>query len=311
MKHDGSAYKAMSYSDIKQIAGRAGRYRTAADASKNHLDDGKATMADGTGDGILGVKETPNVGLVTCLANEDMERIRKAMASTPGPLTTAGILPPDHIIIQFASYFPPRTPLSYIFLRLQEISRMNSRFRLCSLRDKVRTADIIQSIDGLTIQDRLVFCAAPVPQRDPYVTKMAQAYARCVSQQSGGALLDIEGLHLEILDKPNRDSPGYLASLESLHSALVLYLWLSYRFNGVFVSQAMAMHVKRLVEKEIDQTLVYLSQRAAAQYKPGGSLKKILKELFDQEQGRKTTKGQKQVLLLDKGPGSPNPEATV
>jgi ATP-dependent RNA helicase SUPV3L1/SUV3 len=43
--------------------------------------------------------------------------------------------------------------------------------------------------------------------------------------------------------------------VETLHKALVLYLWLSYRFAGVFTSRPMASYVKELVEERIDKVL--------------------------------------------------------
>lgn len=85
------------------------------------------------------------------------------------------------------------------------------------------------------------------------------AFARCVGDNVSGALLDIPEVPLDILDaefKPNRE---YLDQLESLHKALVLYLWLSYRFAGVFINQAMAFHVKTLVEEKIDMMLAEYS----------------------------------------------------
>ena len=48
---------------------------------------------------------------------------------------------------------------------------------------------------------------------------------------------------------------GYLKEAEFLHKAITTYLWLSYRFNGVFISQALAFHVKDLVEVKINQCL--------------------------------------------------------
>ena len=263
IKNTGSGFHPMEISQIKQIAGRAGRYRTAADAINESSDKDTANAAENIEDSLLDIQAPTNVGLVTSLEQIDQQRIHAAIASTARPLTSAGVIPPDQLIIRFSSYFPPRTPLSYILLRMREICKMTKRFHLCSFRDHLKIADAIQPIEGLTISDRLTFCAAPASLKDPYIAKIVVAYAACVSNQSGGALLDIKELSLEILEKSYRDSPLYLGQLESLHRALVLYLWLSYRFSGIFVSQAMAIHVKRLVEKEIDDILSEITQRAA------------------------------------------------
>ena len=52
-----------------------------------------------------------------------------------------------------------------------------------------------------------------------------------------------------------RGSAGYLREAEVLHKSITLYLWLSYRFGGVFVSQPLAFHVKGLLEAKIDECL--------------------------------------------------------
>ena len=84
---------------------------------------------------------------------------------------------------------------------------------------------------------------------------MLKAFTKCIDQQRGGALLDLPELKLEVLDEQVSADKGYLQELESVHKALVLYLWLSYRFAGVFTSRAMARYVKELVEERIDKVL--------------------------------------------------------
>ena len=184
------------------------------------------------------------------------------METEAAPLASIGIAPPAAIILRFSTYFPPETPLSYIFLRLYEISRMHPRFQLCSLRSYIGIADMIQPIKELSIADRLVLCAAPIDLKAPQFSKVVLAFAKCIATQSNGALLEIEALNIMILDEVvSVADKVYLQRLESLHKALVLYLWLSYRFIGVFTSQGMAFHVKKLVEEKIDWVLSQVSQK--------------------------------------------------
>ncbi len=87
---------------------------------------------------------------------------------------------------------------------------------------------------------------------------VVKALAKCVADQSGGELVDIKEINLELLDEPvDVENKEYLRKLENLHSSLTLYLWLSYRFAGVFRSQAAAFHVKGLLEERIE---TYLSR---------------------------------------------------
>ena len=258
-RHNGDTFKTLEVSDIKQIAGRAGRYRTAADAQRPSQNVSGAPEGPSP---LRAIISTPasNLGLVTTLEKMDLPIIQRAMQSDAAPIETAGIFPPDHIILRFSTYFPPETPFSYILLRLFEISQMHPRFRLCSLRQYIGTADIIQQVNELTVADRITICAAPVDLKDPKFSVIALAFARCIGNQASGELLDIPELNLDILDQPVTAQREYLQGLESLHKALVLYLWLSYRFVGIFVSQDMAFHVKKLVEDKIDKVLTEVSK---------------------------------------------------
>lgn len=256
-KTDDIGFRTLRVSEIKQIAGRAGRYRTAAQAVEYSLSSQREHSSPDYPIqlGIVQKKFPDTVGLVTTLQDYDMPVLQHAMSSEAPPLATAGIAAPDEVIARFAAYFPEHTPLSYILLRLHEISSVNPRFHLCRLREHLDIADAIQEYD-LTINDRIVFISAPASFRRQGVEAVVKALAKCVADQSGGELLDIEEINLELLDEPvDVENKEYLRKLENLHSALTLYLWLSYRFAGVFRSQALAFHVKSLLEERIDTCL--------------------------------------------------------
>lgn len=202
---------------------------------------------------------TQNLGLVTSLEKSDLPIIQRAMQSEAEPITSAGIFPPTTVLQRFATYFPPETPFSYVMLRLHEISRMHPRYHLCGLRDQIGIADVLHPIKDLTVGDRITICAAPASLRDKDTPMMLTAFAKCVATQGGGSILEIPELNLEILDREMTVDKGYLTSLETLHKALVLYLWLSYRFSGIFTTQALAFHIKTLVEEKIDKVLAEFS----------------------------------------------------
>lgn len=183
LKSDGVSHKPLSIAHIKQIAGRAGRYKTARDAATSSPPspaDGEAVSDDATSD----VAEAePNVGYVSTLVKEDFNIVKTALDAVPEPLKHAYILPPSSIISRFATYFPPGTPFSYILLRLNEISSISERFKLCRYKDQIEVSDLIHSIN-LSISDRITFTAAPVYLRDPGFATVLIDLARCVA---GGA----------------------------------------------------------------------------------------------------------------------------
>ena len=175
---------------------------------------------------------------------------------------TAGILPPTIILSRFATLLPHGYPFSYILRRLHDLALMYPRFHLCDLQDQIRVADIIEPVENLTTRDRIILCASPANSKDPRVPHVCKTFALCVANKRGGALLELSCLNLGILEAGATVAKRYLAELEFLHWSLVLYLWLSYRFDGVFTSQEMAIYVKGLVEAKIDKVLGEFSVRS-------------------------------------------------
>lgn len=320
MKNNGQEIVPLQVSEIKQIAGRAGRYRTAEQSVKEgtrSVDfrtktpteispslgfDGVADIDDNApmeevlpdeqstknttddeekpkeGSATASLTEQSNtthatisssaqsksteegiVGYVTTLEKIDFNRVARAVNGEAEIIKTAGLFPPAQIIRRFATYFPPGTPFSYILLRLNEISRLHPRFHVCGLKDQLVIADTIQPVKGLSTYDRIIFCSSPAPMRDPETRKLVRTLAEFVGKQKNGGLLDIPGFDLELLDQDVMLDRNYLAKLESLHRGIVLYLWLSYHFSGVFTTRGMANHVKGLVEERIAAMLSKIS----------------------------------------------------
>ncbi|KAI3318301.1 P-loop containing nucleoside triphosphate hydrolase protein [Xylariaceae sp. AK1471] len=255
-KRDSSSYRQMSVSELKQIGGRAGRYRTANQAIQ------AGTSGDPETEDEPPKPKPGKPGLVTALEDEDLAVVIQAFNSEPEPLQTAGIQPPVGAIERLSTYFPPNTPLSFILIRLRDIARLSSRFHLCHLKEMLEVADLIQPFP-MSIYDRCVFLNAPVALRDLNGAQVLQTFAKCVSRMEGGDLLDIPEIQLELLDIKSQDwkhEPAqYLRRLEALHKSVTLYLWLSYRFSGIFRSQNLAFHVKGLAETKIDEHLAGVS----------------------------------------------------
>ncbi|KAM3080487.1 RNA helicase [Clarireedia jacksonii] len=269
-KFNGTEVELLEISDIKQIAGRAGRFKTASQAAIQCPVD----ITDGATP-VVTEPAPPPVGYVTAFSASALPTLRRALHQDAPMMTTAGIFPPWNLIELFTQYFPKGTPLSYVILRLHEICTLSSHFHVCRLSEQVEIADLIQDFD-LTVRDRLTFLAAPASLRDPDSGKILRAFARCIAEQSSGHILDIPELDLGILDTIDEPIPisgtdtaqenklwrqqkeinkERLRALEAVHKHITLYLWLSYRYAGVFKSQALAFHIKALIEEKIDAHL--------------------------------------------------------
>ncbi|KAH7068970.1 P-loop containing nucleoside triphosphate hydrolase protein [Paraphoma chrysanthemicola] len=264
IKSNGINYVPLQISEIKQIAGRAGRYKTAHQALTQ---DSKQSIADSVADPAIGLDDQPEpakpekqtVGWVTTLDQIDHDYLRMGMRREPEAIKSAGLFPPSLIVERFANYFPPGTPFSYIMLRLHEISEIHPRFHLCGLKDQLAIADAIHTVKNLSIQDRIMICAAPINMRDNGERQFLRSLAECIADGKSGNLLDLEKLPLSVMDKPPSGDRKYLYSLENLHKMLVCYLWLSFRFPNVFITRTLANYTKKLVEDQIEKTLTDFS----------------------------------------------------
>ncbi|RSL53561.1 hypothetical protein CEP51_014871 [Fusarium floridanum] len=241
-KFDGNQNRHLTHPELKQIGGRAGRYRTARQATEADTEAG----------------EEQKVGYVTTMARQDLKNVHRAFKAKVEDIEAAFIMPPAAAVERFSTYFPKDTPLSFILMRIRELASVSKNFRLGISADKLEIADAIQDIP-LTIYDRLTLCNLPVAQRAEGAMGVLRALATVISQSGRGDLLSIKEIPLESLDIDLKNFPGtpidYLHKLESLHVAINQYVWLSYRFSGMFRDQALAFHVRSLVEEKLVDTL--------------------------------------------------------
>lgn len=241
-KFDGNQNRLLTYPEIKQIGGRAGRYRTAQSAALGNTEEA----------------EQEKVGLVTTMDQADLRNVERAFQKKVDDIEYASIQPPAGIVERFASYFPPDTPLSFILMRIKAAASVGPRYRLGISSDVLEIADIIQDLP-LTIYDRLTFCYLPVALRAEGAVDVLRALARVLATNSTGDLLDIKEIPLEFLEIDMENYSGgsqqYLSKLEALHVAINQYVWLSYRYAGMFRSQALAFHVRHMVEEKLISSL--------------------------------------------------------
>lgn len=250
-KYNGRERELLTIPQIKQIAGRAGRYRTAKQGNDKETKEGETKSS-----------APQAVGLVTCMEDDDLHIIRKALDTEPEPLKTAGLLPPSEFVEEYAARLPKGLPFEYIFQRLCDVAKIHRRFKLVDTRSQLRIAKTLDAVPRLTITDRLVFSASPAETRKPIEAYLLIALAKCVSEGKHVSCADIPEMPLEMLDEPMSGQREYLQGLELLHKALILYLWLSYRFVGIFKDQAQAMYAKSLTEERINETLSKFSHSA-------------------------------------------------
>ncbi|KAF2708913.1 P-loop containing nucleoside triphosphate hydrolase protein [Pleomassaria siparia CBS 279.74] len=289
VKNNGASLVPLQVSEVKQIAGRAGRYKTAHQAIAQ--DEADRLALQSIADPVVGLDDRPKaqtknatIGYATTLYPEEFRNFKRSMEREADVIKTAGLFPPALIIERFSSYFPPGTPFSYILLRLHEISIIHPRFHLCALKEQLAIADCIHTVRNLSIQERIMLCAAPSNMRAQGEKRCLREMAECIAENKSGELLDLKSLPLEILDQKPSGDRTYLWQLEQLHKMLVLYSWLSFRFPNVFTSRKLCSHVLRLSEEAIERTLDNFSFTQEQQTERLKKKKEVLRDLESSEE---------------------------
>lgn len=244
-KYDGTKQVQLSIPQIKQIAGRAGRYRSA------HDDKTKKSLSSPSGED----KSEENVGLVSCLDEEDLPIIQSALRTEAPSLRRAGIVPPAEFLEEYSQRLPVPVPFEYLLRKVSAHVTLHPRFFQCDMRDKLALARITDDVKGLSIEQRVNITAAPSPGRNPILAKCLTSLARIVADRRNVDVSDVPEIPLEVLAQPPTADRSYLEALESLHQCLVLFLWLSYRFITNLRDKDMAMHAKAITEQKINWTL--------------------------------------------------------
>jgi len=233
---------------------------------------GETVHSTNSGSKILAPTMSPplSMGWVAAFSSQDLSRIRGAMKTDAWPIRKAGVFPTRDMIELFCSYFPPGIPYGFILARLNEISKLSTRYFLCRMNDTVGIADAIDEVRGLSIEDRILCCYAPVSTRRAREMETMVEMAHCIANQAGGGLLELKTIDLDLLDRKPVGDREALQELELLHKSLVLYNWMSYRFPGVFGQRPLAGQTKRLTEDAINEVLAMLSlpEGAAAPQEP-------------------------------------------
>lgn len=242
-KFDGSQNRLLTHPELKQIGGRAGRYRTARNAT-HAVSEAEV--------------EEQKIGYVTTMDQQDLKVVHRAFDAKVDDITAAYVSPPTAVIERFSTYFPKDTPLSFILMRIRELASVSSNYRLGIATDMLEIADIIQNLP-LNIYDRLTICHMPITLRAAGANEVLRSLANVIATNSNGDLLSIKSINLELLDIRPQDFEGspqdYLYKLEFLHVAINAYVWLSYRYSGMFRDQELAFHVRSLVEQRLVESL--------------------------------------------------------
>ncbi|KAG1736906.1 P-loop containing nucleoside triphosphate hydrolase protein [Suillus paluster] len=247
-KFDGTTERPLSVSQIKQIAGRAGRY---------------------------GLHGEPG-GFVTTLHAHDLSMLHSAISCQPDPIMFAGISP----TLPWAESVLQALPVDASHQTLMEVAPYVSNVRppcraFVPPKVEERSKFVETHAKNMKLYDKLLIGGAPMNWRDPlaieFTARLCQIYNDVIRVPIMDALR--VGPYIELLEsvedmmfggKSSAGAPSQaLITLEGLHKSLVLYLWLSYRLPVAFYQSEEAYALKERTEKALDWCLRNVSTRVA------------------------------------------------
>lgn len=264
VKFDGRKEVPLSLSMVKQIAGRAGRFGQQRTASNSPVPSATSAVTD----------EVPTPGgSVTTLHEADLPLLRAMLPLSLPPVTRAVIEAPPEALDDLAPLLPPNTPYEDLIEHFQALAKLPPKTVLSDTKSKVQISLIVEPFRNvLTLKELQVMTMAPVSTRDDKVTTI---FSNMVKQYADRFLVDLEDVfhssgllqtlenvedtvaHLPPVGAPGDNlGTGILAlsipKLESLHKSLVIYLWLSFRFELAFPDRELAAQYKERTEKMLE-----------------------------------------------------------
>ncbi|KAG6916905.1 hypothetical protein DXG01_004738 [Tephrocybe rancida] len=215
-KWDGIEERTLSTSQIKQIAGRAGRY------------------------GLQG--NVKPGGYVTTFSPKDMAPIQKALDAPPIPLTHARLTISPESFLAFYLALPTNATTKAVLTAHQYLTRLPPYLRLQTVHHKV-IGYLCEFLDtrtpNFTIADRTLCVDAPFPLNDPFALDIVNAFIEAYHSDmktdlwpilEGTRLVEnLEQIETRMQKSDSNVTVDMLAQLESLHKAVVFYVWMTFR----------------------------------------------------------------------------------
>ncbi|KAL3505963.1 hypothetical protein ACH5RR_031345 [Cinchona calisaya] len=219
-KFDGLETRELTVPEIKQIAGRAGRYGS----------------------------EFP-VGEVTCLDAEDLPLLHSSLDSPSPMLERAGLFPNFDLLFMY-SRLHPKHSLYQILEHFVENAKLSAHYFITNCEEMLKVAAVIDELP-LNLDDKYLFCMSPVDMKDCISSQGLTQFAHNYSERGIVRLREI--FTPGTLKVPKTHTA--LKELESIHKVLDLYVWLSFRLEDSFPDRELASSQKSICSLLIEEFL--------------------------------------------------------
>ncbi|RZC47441.1 hypothetical protein C5167_040390 [Papaver somniferum] len=193
-KYNGDKVVPVPATQVKQIAGRAGR------RGSRYPD-----------------------GLTTTLHLDDLQYLIECLKQPFDEVKKVGLFPFFEQVELFAGKLPDMT-FCQLLDKFGENCRLDGSYFLCRHDHIKKVANMLEKVQGLSLEDRFNFCFAPVNIRDPKAMHHLLSFASTYSQNRKVSIA-------MGMPKCSARNDSELLDLETRHQVLSMYLWLAYQFK--------------------------------------------------------------------------------
>ncbi|KAH6757117.1 ATP-dependent RNA helicase [Perilla frutescens var. hirtella] len=219
-KFDGTEVRDLTVSEIKQIAGRAGRY-----------------------------KSKYPVGEVTCLKSADLPLLHSSLSSPSPTLEQAGLFPTFDLLLLF-SRLHPTYGLQQILEHFVEHAKLSDKYFITNCEEMLKVAAVVDELP-LSLSDKYLFLMSPVDMDDDISSQGLTQFAESYCRNHIVRLKEIFSPGTLKIPKSHKQ----LKELESIHKVLDLYVWLSFHMDDSFPDRELAASQKSICSMLIEEFL--------------------------------------------------------
>lgn len=265
-KFDGESMQKLPIMDVKQIAGRAGRYKVAdisgdkknAGAKQDHPDSTEHNN-DVYEETIEDPSAAPRAkyGLVTTLNREDQRFLKYCMVTPTPVIRQAALQLSDDLMLRYAYHMGLGSGFRRLWELLPRHAVLDPRapYNMSDNSEPGRLASLLDEVPGLLLKDRLQLVKAPV-RRYRQSEDAYSAYCRVIANGEALAIYDIPEAGVEFLQHTvAKPVPSLTETYDVIASNISLFLWLQYRFPQNFLDREAAQEMYVLCERRFNEFL--------------------------------------------------------